>query len=64
MLFEMNGSTSRNAQKLSDQFLEVAHMGRLSSDHFIKGGVPAGVASLPRNDFFIGHTSSVPARVP
>jgi hypothetical protein len=53
MLLEMNGSTPRSAQKLSDQFLEFAHMGRLSSDHFVKGGIPAGAMSDLSNPEYV-----------
>jgi hypothetical protein len=52
MMLEMNGSNPRDARRISDQFLELARMGRLSSDHFVKGGIQkAAMADLLNPDY-------------
>jgi hypothetical protein len=53
MMLEMNGSAPKAAERLADQFLQHAHMGRLSSDHFVKGGVQAAAMSDLSNPEYV-----------
>jgi len=49
---EINGIAPRRARKFADEFLRHSHMGRLSDDHFLKGGIPnAAVSDLSRPDY-------------
>jgi hypothetical protein len=60
MMLEMNGSTPRDARRLADQFLEHARMGRLSSDHFVKGGIQkAAMADLSNPEYVHGCIRTV-----
>jgi hypothetical protein len=62
MMLEMNGSTPRDARRLADQFLEHAHMGRLSSDHFVNGGIQKAAMADLSNPEYVGKGQRRPTR--
>jgi hypothetical protein len=52
MMLEMNGHKPREARKLAERFLEHVRMNRLSSDHFLTGGIPkAAMGDLSDADY-------------